>query len=142
GLSLLLAVVAGAVAAQEVSNIRLMLHPYAAQPGQLPAAALAQLTALAGVPLALSGTTRTGGLEFTLGQPLSRPDAAAMLRRLRDDRSVLWAEPIDTTATKAKSQSLSPFQGRKLMVRLVGDATPDWNGLLPRWTDLVGLPLS
>jgi subtilisin family serine protease len=142
GLSLLLAVLADTVGAQDVSSIRLMLHPYAAQPGQLPADALAKLTALAGAPLALSGTTRTGGLEFALSQPLSRADATAMLRRLREDRSVLWAEPIDTVPAKAKAQSLSPFQGRKLMVRLAGDPAPDWNGLLPRWTDLVGLPLS
>jgi subtilisin family serine protease len=142
GLLLLLATLADTVAAQDVSSIRLMLHPYAAQPGQLPADALAKLTALAGAPLALSGTTRTGGLEFALSQPLSRADATAMLRRLREDRSVLWAEPIDTVPAKAKAQSLSPFQGRKLMVRLAGDPAPDWNGLLPRWTDLVGLPLS
>jgi serine protease len=142
GLSLLLAVLADTVGAQDVSSIRLMLHPYAAQPGQLPADALGKLTALAGVPLSLSGTTRTGGLEFALNQPLSRADATAMLRRLRYNRSVLWAEPIDTVQAKEKAQSLSPFQGRKLMVRLVGDPTPDWNGLLPRWTDLVGLPLS
>jgi subtilisin family serine protease len=142
GLSLLLAGLAATAAAQDVSRIRVMLHPYAAQPGQLPPAALAKLTTLAGVPLALSATTRTGGLEFALGQPQSRADAAAMLRRLRNDRSVLWAEPIDTAATMAKTKVLSPFQGRKLMVRLVGDVTPDWNALLPRWTDLVGLPLS
>ena len=141
GLSLLLAALAGTAAAQDVSRIRVMLHPYTAQPGQLPPEALAKLTALAGVPLALSGTTRTGGLEFALDEPLSRSDAAALLRRLREDRGVLWAEPIDTTAILAKTKTLSLFQGRKLMVRLAGDATPDWNGLLPRWTDLVGLPL-
>src|SRR5207249_5082383 len=54
----------------------------------------------------------------------------------------LWAEPIDSLTPKAKALSLSPYQGRKFMVRLVGDATPDWGVLLPRWTDLVGLPLA
>ena len=142
GLALLLAGVAAAGSAQDLSRIRLMLHPYAAPPGVLPPDALAKLQALAGVPLALSATTRTGGLEFTLGQTLSQAEAKALLRRLRDDRSVLWAETIEPTAPAAKALSLSPFQGRKLMVRLVGDATPDWSVLLPRWTDLVGLPLA
>ena len=142
GLALLLAACAATAAAQDVSRIRLMLHPYAAAPGQLPSDALAKLQALAGAPIELSGTTRTGGLEFTLTPPLARADALALLRRLREDRSVLWAESIDPATTKAKALRLSPFQGRKLMVRLVGDAAPDWSVLLPRWTDLVGMPLS
>src|SRR6266581_3528171 len=141
-LALLLAACAATAAAQDVSRIRLMLHPYAAAPGQLPFDALAKLQALAGMPIELSGATRTGGLEFTLGQPLARADAAALLRRLREDRSVLWAESIDTPMTNAKALALSPFQGRKLMVRLVGDPAPDWSVLLPRWTDLIGMPLS
>jgi serine protease len=137
---LLLASFAATAGAQDVSRIRLMLHPYAAAPGQLPANALAKLQALAGVPIEFSGTTRTGGLEFSLGQPLARAEAAALLRRLREDRSVLWAESIDPSTT-SKALTLSPFQGRKLMVRLVGDPAPDWNVLLPRWSALVGLPL-
>ena len=141
GLVTLLAACAAVAAAQDVSRIRLMLHPYAAAPGELPSGALAKLQALAGLPFELSGTTRTGGLEFTLGQPVSPADAAALLRRLREDRSVLWAESIDPPTAKAKALKLSPFQGRKLMVRLVGDAAPDWSVLLPRWTDLVGMPL-
>ena len=141
-LLLLLAAFAAAAAAQDVSRIRLMLHPYAAQPGQLPFNALVKLQALTGVPIEFSGKTRTGGLEFTLGQPLARADAAALLRRLREDRSVLWAESIDPSTAQAKTLTLSPFQGRKLMVRLVGDPAPNWNVLLARWTDLVGMPLS
>lgn len=140
GLSLLLAALAATAGAQDVSHIRVMLHPYVAPPGQLPPAALAKLSKLAGMPLVLSGTTRTGGLEFALGQSLSRADASAVLRRLRDDRGVLWAEPSGRAMTKA--MALSPFQGRKLMVRVVGDGTPLWSGLLPRWTDLVGIPLT
>jgi len=142
GLALLLAAVAAAAGAQDVGRVRLMLHPYAAPAGVLSPDAFAKLQALAGVPLTLSGKTRTGGLEFTLGRTLFRADATALLRKLREDRSVLWAEPIDSLTPKAKALSLSPYQGRKLMVRLVGDATPDWGALLPRWTDLVGLPLA
>lgn len=139
--SLLLVASAATAAAQDVAGIRLMLHPYAAPPGQLPPSAMATLEALAGVPLALSGTTRTGGLEFTLGATLSAGDVAALLNRMREDRSVLWAEPIYSNVP-AVASAPSPFQGQKLMVRLVGDVTPDWNTLLPRWSDLVGLPLS
>ena len=140
GLTLLLAAFAANALAQDVGRIRLMLHPYAAQPGTLPADALAKLQALAGVPLTYAATTRTGGLEFTLGQTLAQADAKALLRRLRDDRSVLWAEAVDAAAPKA--QALSPFQGSKLMVRLVGDPAPDWSVLLPRWTDLIGMSLT
>src|SRR5256885_17240679 len=99
GLATLLAACATVAAAQDVSRIRLMLHPYAAAPGELPSGTLAKLQGLAGLPLELSGTTRTGGLEFTLGQPLTPVDAAALLRRLREDRGVLWAEPIDSSMT-------------------------------------------
>jgi len=128
--------------AQDVGRIRLMLHPDSAQPGALPLAAFTRLQALSGVPLTVSGTTRTGALEFDLGSVLSSADASALLRRLREDRSVLWAEPIYPAATVAKASALSPFHGRKLMVRLVGNAPPDWSVLLPRFADLAGMPLS
>jgi serine protease len=140
-LALLLAAFAAAAAAQDVTGIRVMLHPYLAPPGQLPPAALVRLTTLIGMPLSWTGATRTGALEFALAEPLSGVAVAATLRRLRDDRGVLWAETIEPTATKA-APKLSPFQGQKLMVRLVGDVTPDWSALLPRWTDLVGLPVT
>ena len=80
--------------AETVSRIRLMLHPYAGAPGQLPTVANARLQTLAGLPLTLAGTTRTGGLEFTFAQPLDADAAAALVQRLRNDRSVLWAETI------------------------------------------------
>jgi serine protease len=142
GLSLLLAALAAAAGAQNVSGLRIMLHPNAAQPGQLPPAALANLTNLAGVPLAPSGATRTGGLEFTLAEPLSPSAAAAMLARLRSDRSVLWAEPISAAPSSVAPSAPSPLQGQKLMVRMVGDATPDWSTVLPRWSSLAGTPLA
>ncbi|HTS21823.1 MAG TPA: S8 family peptidase [Casimicrobiaceae bacterium] len=143
GLALvLLLALCGEAAAQNVGQIRLMLHPSAAAAGTLPPAALAELQALAGVPLSLSGTTRTGALEFSLDQPLSSSDAGALLRRLREDRSVLWAESVGPAPLAAKDLAPSAFQGSKLMVRLAGDPTPDWNVLLPRFGDLIGLPLT
>ena len=141
-LSLVLAALASVAAAQNVTGLRVMLHPYAAQPGQLPPAALATLTSLAGVPLVLSGATRTGGLEFMLDQTLSPSEAAGVLTRLRSNRSVLWVEPISTAPASAAASAQSPFEGQKLMVRVVGDATPDWNTVLPRWSDLAGTSLA
>src|SRR6266853_1664385 len=105
--------------AETVSRIRLMLHPYAGAPGQLPTQANARLQTLAGLPLTLAGTTRTGGLEFTLAQPLDQDAAAALVKRLRNDRSVLWAETI-ATGSVAKSQAVTVNDraqtGTKLMV--------------------------
>ena len=142
GLSLAVSLLAPVAGAQSVSQIRLMLHPYAAAPGALPADALTRLQTLAGMPLTVSGATRTGALEFTLPQPVSVADANAMLRRLRDDRSVLWAEPIRPTVSTRASTPASNILGNKVMVRLVGDPAPDWDALLARWTDLTGVPLT
>src|SRR5207302_423385 len=131
--------------AETVSRIRLMLHPYAAAPGQLPMLANARLQTLAGLPLTLAGTTRTGGLEFTLARPLDQDAAAALVQRLRNDRSVLWAETI-STGSVAKSQAVTanarPQMGTKLMVRVAGTASPDWAALLPRWNSLIGAVIS
>src|SRR2546430_14135952 len=95
-LVLALGVFAPGAYAETVSRIRLMLHPYAAAPGQLPMLANARLQTLAGLPLTLAGTTRTGGLEFTLAPPLDQDAAAALVQPLRNDPSLLWAETIAT----------------------------------------------
>jgi len=141
---LLVAALTPAASAQGMSQIRLMLHPNNASPGDLPAGELARLEGIAGVPLTLSGATRTGGLEFTLTQPVGTTDAAAILGRLRDDRGVLWAESIEPSVAPrigtAGASSQTP--GSRLMVRLVGDPTPDWSTLLPRWAEMTGVPLT
>src|SRR2546425_2001317 len=135
---LLVGALSPAAAAETVSRIRLMLHPYAAMPGQLPTEVLAKLQTIAAVPLELSGITRTGGLEFNLPQASESIDVAALLTRLRDERSVLWAEPVfPALSTKAKTKRAAAQQGQKLMVRLFGE-TPDWATLLPRWGQLIG----
>ena len=72
---LLVGALSPAAAAETVSRIRLMLHPYAAMPGQLPTEVLAKLQTIAAVPLELSGITRTGGLEFNLPSRSSRRSA-------------------------------------------------------------------
>ena len=141
-LVLALAVLASPAYGEPVSRIRLMLHPYAASAGQLSPDALARLQALAGVELEWVGTTRTGGLEFGLPQPLDAADVAAMLKRLREDRGVLWAETVRPAAASAKPKSAATLQGRKLMLRLVGDIAPDWPTVLPRWENLVGMTMT
>ena len=88
-LVVLLGALAPLAAAQNVSRIRVMLHPHAADAGQLPATTLALLQTLAGVPLTFDGTTRTGALDFTLAKAVDPAGSAALLERLRNDRSVL-----------------------------------------------------
>jgi serine protease len=142
---LILGAIASGAQAETISRIRVMLHPYAAAPGELPTTAAARLQAVAGVPLALSGKTRTGGLELTLAQPLEADAAAALVGRLRNDRSVLWVETISSSAsTNAKVLAADPnaLPGNKLMVRLAAAASPNWSVLLPRWSSLVGSSMS
>jgi hypothetical protein len=88
----LLAACVPLAAAQSVARIRVMLHPYSAATGQSSDATLSLLQSVAGVPLTLTGTTRTGALEFSLAQPLDAAASAAMLQRLRNDRNILWVE--------------------------------------------------
>ena len=142
---LMLGAIASGAHAETVSRIRLMLHPYAAAPGELPMVANARLQTLAGLPLAFAGKTRTGGLEFTLAQPLDAAAAKALIQRLRNDRSVLWAETVsDDSVANAKVLAPNPnaLPGKKLMVRLAAAASPNWAVLLPRWSALVGSTVS
>ena len=145
---LMLCVLLGALAplasAQTVARIRVMAHPNASA-GQSADALLAQLQAIAQVPLVLAATTRTGAFEFALATPLATADADAVLARLRNDRSVLWAESVLAPSERAQSRdaaSDSNPPGRKLLLRLTGDPVPDWSVLLPRFSALAGQPLT
>jgi serine protease len=137
-----LVIAAGWVAsarAEAVSSIRLRLHPYAADGGQLPDGVKARLEALAGSPLTLTGTTRTGAVELALPAPRSRAEADAMLRALRQDRGVLWAEvpasraPVDKVVGKAAGP-----KGDRLLVRL-NDGAADWATLSARFAAALGV---
>jgi serine protease len=139
--ALVLSAMAPGAYAETVSRIRVMLHPYAGAPGQLPPVAGARLQTLAGLPLAFAGTTRTGGLEFTLAQPLDADVAAALVQRLRNDRSVLWAETV-TVGSQALTANADARPGQKLMVRLAAAASPNWAVLLPRWSSLIGAAIT
>jgi serine protease len=142
----LLSVCVPLAAAQTVSRIRVMLHPYAANAGQLPDAALSMLQSVTGVPLTPAGVTRTGALEFTLSQPVDAATAAGMLQRLRNDRNVLWAETVvpapSSVRINAARESNSAPAGRKVMLRLADPATPDWTTLLPRLSAAAGATLA
>ncbi len=129
--------------AATVATLRVMLHPYAAAPGELPAAARAQLETTAGTTLTLTGTTRTGALELALPGPVSDTAARAMVRKLRVDRSVLWAEAIvrAPAARSARAKAADNDPARRLLVRLNDGAamTPNF---LDRMSMLVGTQLS
>ena len=120
----LLAACVPLAAAQSVSRIRVMLHPYSAAPGQLPDATLSLLQSVAGVPLTLAGTTRTGALEFSLAQPLDAAASAAMLQRLRNDRNILWVDTVTAAPVSARIQSSTDTtaapDGRKVMLKTDG----------------------
>jgi serine protease len=147
---LILVVMLGALAplaaAADVSRIRVMLHPDTADGGQLAAATLTTLQSLAGMSLTLAGTTRTGALELTLAHPVDAAASAALVQRLRNNRSVLWAEPVASGATTASAMSIAAASGaadgRKVMLRLTSAAAPDWATLLPRLSAAVGSTLT
>src|SRR5664279_633455 len=136
--------VAPATAAEMVSKLRVMLHPYAAAPGVFPADAQALLEAIAGTPLALTGTTRTGALELALPTAIDDSAATAIVKRLRVDRSVLWAEAIPATKKAPKAAAVDPngdVPGQRLMVRLKDGVTPNWPELLARLGAQIGMAL-
>ncbi|HEX6945415.1 MAG TPA: S8 family peptidase [Casimicrobiaceae bacterium] len=129
--------------ADTVGKLRVRLHPYAAAPGEFPVAAQAQLQALAGVPLSLTAVTRTGALELALPQAVAEADAAAMVKRLRVARSVLWAEAVPNAAITRRAAVEDPFgpsSGKRLLVRFKDGVAPD-PALLARLSARIGMPL-
>src|SRR6266545_3372628 len=79
--------------AETINALRIRLNPNIAAPGTLPPQVQRRLEALAATTLTLTGTTRTGGLELALAEPRDAAELKTALRALREDRSVLWAEP-------------------------------------------------
>jgi len=142
----LLYAAAAPVSAQTVSSIRVRLHPYMAATGTLPPSALAQLEALVGTGLTLTGTTRTGALDLALAQPQDSTAIAATMKALRNDRGVLWAEtPRVVSASPKSAQVLPPganAPGQRLMLRLKDGTDADWSQLLPRLGQRIGMALA
>ena len=129
--------------AETVSSLRVMLHPYAAGWGELPPQQQARLEALTGTKLALTGSTRTGAIELALETPVDEAQAKVMARKLRIDRSVLWAEPIVPALAKRKAKlEDADVQGQRLMVRMKADAGPIDAGFLQRVGKRLGMPVT
>jgi serine protease len=138
----LLLLAAAAAPAQEVARLRLMLHPQVAPRGDLSAARLAKLEAIAGTPLTPAGTTRTGGLEFTLGNAGDEAGLARVAQRLRNDRAVLWAEVVKPDAApKRATRASAGMPGNRLLVRLRDGIAADWAVLAPRFAERLGVPV-
>lgn len=139
-LSAALVLSAVAAHAETVSSLRVMLHPYAAKWGELPEAQQARLEALTGSSLSLTGSTRTGAIELALPAPVDETEAKAMIRKLRVDRTVLWAEAVMPATAKRKAKlEDTEVQGQRLMVRLKDDAPPVDAGLLQRLGKRLGM---
>jgi serine protease len=140
----LAAVVFAAGAVASVTTLRVMVHPDASPPGALSAAAKARLDALAGVTLGIAGYTRTGAVDVTLPAAVDDGTAAAMVRRMREDRSVLWAQvpPGVTLAKSASAAAADQAMGDRFMLKLAADASADWATLLPQFAAVTGVPLA
>jgi serine protease len=138
-----LSVAACVAHAETVSSLRVMLHPYAAAWGELPAAQQARLEALTGATLTLTGSTRTGAIEVSLATPVDETEARAMIRKLRVDRSVLWAEAIVPAMAKRRAKlEDTEVQGNRLMVRMKAGAQPVDAGFLNRLAKRLGMPVT
>ncbi len=128
-----------------VGALRVMLHPYTAAPGTLPADARAMLITAAGAPLALTRTTRTGALELALPEPVTDAVADAMVKALRVERGVLWAEAVRPAPVARKAAPEDPraeTPGRRLLVRLKDGVVPDWTGIANRLAKRIGMAVS
>jgi len=147
---LLFAATLPAARAETISAIRLRLNPETTPSGPVSPRQLARLEALAGTRLTPVALTRTGALELKLGQPMDSAVVNSRLRALRQDRAVLWAEPLASDGARLKRGTTRSGSGaghayidtgHKLMVRLVGDPAPDWPALLPRFSQHIGAPV-
>jgi serine protease len=135
--------------AETVFRIRVRLNPEMVAAGPVAPAQLARLETLAGTKLTQVSLTRTGAIEFALGDPSDSAALKPKLQAMRQERSVLWAEPATpgvlkraTTRSAAASGHGYVDTGHKLMVRLAGDPSPDWATLLPRFSEQVGVPVA
>jgi serine protease len=143
---LLAAAAVPAARAETVSTLRLRLNPNAVADGKLTADAQARLEAQLGTKVTPVGSTRTGAIDLALATPQDSATLHPKLTALRRDRSILWVEPstagrsaIGQRATGAPANHGGYVDiGSKLLVRLAGDAAPDWSTLMPRLNDRMG----
>ena len=97
----------------------------------------AKLERIAGTPLTLTGTTRTGALELATPGAVDDASPARMAKALREDRAVLWAEPQRAARTSPEVAKLKAARyeqpGRQLLVRFADGVAEDWSTLAPRF---------
>ena len=132
-----------APATKRLTTLRVMLNPATAPRGAFPDDVRARLERVAGAPLAVVGTTRTGALDIAAGGPHDVPALNAVAKRLRADRAVLWAEVSSERTILAKTRfdaKDAATPGRKLMVRFADGV--DAAAMLPRLAAIAGAPLS
>lgn len=108
------------------ATLRVMLHPDAAPGGTLPDEARMRLETLAGAPVAVAGTTRTGALMLAINGAAGATELGTIAGRLRTDRTVLWAEVAERTlqAKSLRSWRAGGAPAHKLLVRLADGADP------------------
>jgi serine protease len=125
-----------------IPTLRVMIAPTTAPRGTLPDAMKSRLEALAGVPVTVIATTRTGAVDLALGGPRDRASLEAVAKALRADRNVLWAETRERTIQPKSGidSAASQLPGRKLMVRLADGA--DAKASLARIEAAAGAPLT
>ncbi|HVE48355.1 MAG TPA: S8 family peptidase [Casimicrobiaceae bacterium] len=127
---------------KQLTTLRVMLNPASAANG-LTAAQQSSLEKLAGASLRFVGTTRTGALDFAVAGPRDELALNNMAKRLRSDRSVLWAEVTSSRSVVAKAKldgKAAQMPGRKLMVRFAEGV--DAKAMLPRLAADAGVPLA
>jgi hypothetical protein len=148
-------VLATPASAEAVHALRLRLHPDVAAPAMLPAPLRSRLEALAGPRLTLVTTTPSGALELELQEPRDSAGVRTLLRALRSERFVLWAEAVEPSTVahgagrpQRRSGGVNPApgarsgRGSKLLVRLADGVGADWTALLPDFAGTLGMPVA
>lgn len=140
----LLSVAFASAASANVTQLRVMLHPELAAAGTLSAAGKARLDGLAGITLEVAGFTRTGAVNLALPVAVDDATAAAIVKRMREDRDVLWAEVPRSVmlAKSAKAVEASRLMGHRFMLKLAPGVVPDWPVLLPQLSAQIGVPMA
>ncbi|MBS0319737.1 MAG: S8 family peptidase [Proteobacteria bacterium] len=145
----LLVLCCAATAHAQTTTLRVMLHPYLAAAGTLPAPALARLTALIGTEVTPTGFTRNGAVNLSLPIALDTASTQAILNRLRNDRDVLWAQAQAAgaslqSAPTSRARSSAPVEapGNRLMLRLAPGVAADWSTLGPELSAAAGMPIT
>ena len=135
------AVPAAAKMTKTAPTLRVMLNPSAAPRGTLPEAARARIEALAGASIHVSAVTRTGALDLAVAAPVDRAAMEVLAARLRNERSVLWAEVADARAVRPKAAIAAKAAAQpsnKLLVRF--DDGADADAVLERLAAMTGAP--